>query len=315
MPGRTEAGSRGARGADRGAGHWWKALLIMVIIAALLIAAGIFVLSKFTRLNLFNPAGCTATASGNQLGLALDQTQDASVIAAVGLRLGVPAYGITIAEATAMQESKLENVDYGDRDSLGLFQQRPSEGWGTSSQIMDPVYSSTRFYQALVDVHGWQNMSVAQAAQAVQHSADGDLYAEHQADASVLAAVFTGGAGDGLSCTFNGASFAPQTPGASGLTAQAAAYSAAFKNELGALSVQQIADGGSAFSVPVPGSSTSTGWSYANWSVAQAENLGVVSVTYDGKTWNSAQGKAGWQAATGGAPDPGQVRIEMTSAH
>jgi hypothetical protein len=314
VPGRTEAVSRGSRGASGGSGGWWKALLIMVVIAALLIAAGIFVLSKFTRLNLFNPAGCTATASGNQLGLALDQTQDASVIAAVGLRLGVPAYGITIAEATAMQESKLENVDYGDRDSLGLFQQRPSQGWGTSTQIMDPVYSSTRFYQALVAVPNWQNMSVAQAAQAVQRSADGELYAEHQADASVLAAVFTGSAGAGLTCTLDEASFPPQTAGADGLTAQATAYSAAFKNELGTLSMQQIADGGSSFSVPVPGSSTSVGWSYANWSVAQAESLGVISVTYDGKTWNAAQGKAGWQTAAGAA-DPGQVRIAMTTAH
>ena len=314
MPGRTKATGRGRGGRGQGGGHWWKALLIMVLIAGLLIAAGIFVLSKFTRLSIFNPAGCTAsTSGGQQVGLALSQTQDASTIAAVGRRLGVPVYGIEIAEATAMQESKLENIGYGDRDSLGLFQQRPSQGWGTAAQIMDPVYSSTKFYQALLNVSGWQNLSLAQAAQAVQRSADGDLYAEHQADATVLATVFTGAAGAGLTCTLDGPTFAPQTPGTDGLTAQANAYSAAFKYQLGTLTVQNISSAGSAFDVSVPGDATAAGWSFANWSVAQAEGLGVISVTYDGKTWSAAQGSSGWQPVAGGAADPSQVQIEMTT--
>jgi hypothetical protein len=309
VPGSTRSGN--GRG---GAGRWWIALLIMMLIAGLLIAAGIFVLHKFTHLSLFNPAGCTATASGSQLDLALDQTQNASTIAAVGLRLGVPVYGIEIAEATAMQESKLENIDYGDRDSLGLFQQRPSQGWGTSAQIMDPVYSTTKFYDALMNVSGWQNLSLAQAAQAVQRSADGEAYAEHQSDATVLATVFSGSAGSGLTCTLDGPTFPAQTAGTNGLTAQADAYVSTFQNELGTIEIQNVAGKGTAFDIPVPGAATGAGWSYANWSVAQAETLGVISVTYDGKTWSAAQGSSGWQTVADAAANTGEVQIAMTAA-
>jgi hypothetical protein len=311
VPGRTRAA--GAGGADRGGRGWWVALLVMVIIAGLLVAAGFFVLSKFTRLSLFNPAGCTATANGAQVGLALDQTQDASVIAAVGRQMGVPIFGIEVAEATSMQESKLVNLDYGDRDSLGLFQQRPSQGWGTADQIMDPVYSSTEFFDALLKVPNWQSLTLAQAAQAVQRSADGSAYTEHQPDATVLATVFTGGAGAGLTCTLDGPTFAAQSPGTDGLTAQADAYSTTFKSQVGPLTMQNVSSGGSAFDIPVSGSATAIGWSYANWSVAQAETLGVVTVTYDGKTWSAAQGSSGWQNVAGSPANAGEVQIGMTT--
>jgi hypothetical protein len=312
VPGRTRAAGA-AGGADRGGRGWLVALLVMVLIAGLLVAAGLYVLSKFTRLSLFNPAGCTATANGSQVGLALDQTQDASVIAAVGQRLGVPIFGIEVAEATAMQESKLENIDYGDRDSLGLFQQRPSQGWGTAADIMNPVYSSTKFFQALVAVPNWKNLTLAQAAQAVQRSADGSAYTEHQADATVLATVFTGAAGAGLTCTLDGPTFAAQSPGTNGLTPQASAYAAAFDSELGTLSMQNVSAGGTTFDIPVPSSSAVTGWSYANWSVAQAESLGVVTVTYDGKTWSAAQGSSGWQSVADAPANAGEVQIGMTT--
>lgn len=312
MPGRTR--TAGGGGADHGGRGWWVALLVLVIIAGLLIAAGLFVVHKFTRLNLFNPAGCTATASGSQVGLDLDQAQDASVIATVGNRMGVPVFGIEIAEATAMQESKLTNLDHGDRDSLGLFQQRPSQGWGTAAQIMDPVYSSTKFFQALLQVPDWQSMTLAQAAQAVQRSADGSAYAEHQPDATVVATVFTGGAGAGLTCTLDGPTYPAQPVGQDGLTTQSDAYAAAFKDQIGTLAMQNVSAGGRSFTIPVADSSTAVGWIYANWSVAQAEALGVVSVTYDGKAWTAAQGSSGWQTVTGSPANAGEVQIGMTAA-
>lgn len=83
-----------------------------------------------------------------------------------------------MALATALQESRLRNLDYGDRDSLGLFQQRPSMGWGTPDQIRDPVYSSTKFYEGLLGTAGWQQMTITQAAQAVQKSGYPDAYAQ-----------------------------------------------------------------------------------------------------------------------------------------
>lgn len=115
-----------------------------------------------------------------------EQKANARTIIGVGKGAGVPEYGWVIALATAMQESTLVNVDYGDRDSLGLFQQRTSQGWGTEAQILDPVLASTAFYgvathtanPGLVDISGWQSMSVTQAAQAVQRSAYPDAYAK-----------------------------------------------------------------------------------------------------------------------------------------
>jgi len=119
---------------------------------------------------------------------------NASVIVQVGRDLGVPDYGIVIALATAMQESSLRNIDWGDRDSLGLFQQRPSVGWGTPEQIMDPVFATKAFFggpsnpnpgktRGLLDYSGWQSMSLTVAAQKVQKSAYPEAYAKWEASA------------------------------------------------------------------------------------------------------------------------------------
>ena len=121
-----------------------------------------------------------------------EQITDASLIVAAGQHLGIPEPGETIALATAMQESDLHNLDHGDRDSLGLFQQRPSQGWGTPSQIMNPNYSATAFYKALLNVNGWAAMPTTDAAQAVQHSAFPDAYAKWTQLARDLATTLDG---------------------------------------------------------------------------------------------------------------------------
>ncbi|MFG2298498.1 C40 family peptidase [Streptomyces sp. NPDC048603] len=108
------------------------------------------------------------------------QIPNAKVIVATGIQKRVPARGQVIALATALQESTLINLDYGDRDSLGLFQQRPSQGWGTREQIMDPVYSSTKFYDGLVNIKDWEQMPLTVAAQKVQRSGFPDAYAKHE---------------------------------------------------------------------------------------------------------------------------------------
>ncbi|MCX6478600.1 MAG: LysM peptidoglycan-binding domain-containing protein [Micrococcales bacterium] len=116
-----------------------------------------------------------------------EMKQNAQVIYRVGKDLGVSDYGIVIALAAAMQESSLVNIDYGDRDSVGLFQQRTSQGWGTIAQIMDPKYSARAFFggptgpnaekiRGLLDIKNWSTMSLAKAAQAVQISAFPDAY-------------------------------------------------------------------------------------------------------------------------------------------
>jgi cell wall-associated NlpC family hydrolase len=120
------------------------------------------------------------------LSLPEEQIPNARTIVATGISLHVPKKGQIIALATAMQESRLRNLSSGDRDSLGLFQQRPSQGWGTAEEIHDPVYASTQFYKHLLAVDGWQQMTVTQAAQAVQRSAYPDAYAQWEPLATAL---------------------------------------------------------------------------------------------------------------------------------
>jgi murein DD-endopeptidase MepM/ murein hydrolase activator NlpD len=123
-----------------------------------------------------------------------EMATNARIIIQVGREMKIPNYGIVIALATAAQESTLRNLNYGDRDSVGLFQQRPSSGWGTPQQILDPRYATRAFFggpnsptpgntRGLLDIPGWQNKSVAAAAQAVQISAFPDAYAKWETSA------------------------------------------------------------------------------------------------------------------------------------
>ncbi|MFJ8392127.1 C40 family peptidase [Streptomyces sp. NPDC094144] len=115
-----------------------------------------------------------------------DQVPNAKTIQATGVAMNIPARGQVVALATALQESGLRNLIYGDRDSLGLFQQRPSQGWGTANEILDPVHSSTKFYEGLEKVSGWESLSVTQAAQAVQRSGFPEAYAKWEPLATAL---------------------------------------------------------------------------------------------------------------------------------
>ncbi|MDF1602145.1 peptidoglycan-binding protein [Nocardioides sp. YIM 152315] len=144
------------------------------------------VVGPATWQELLGTGGGGATPGTTYDSLSEEQKANARTIIGVAKGAGVPQYGWVIALATAMQESTLINLDYGDRDSLGLFQQRTSQGWGTEAQIMDPVLSSKAFYgvaahtsnPGLLDISGWESMSVTQAAQAVQRSCCPDAYAK-----------------------------------------------------------------------------------------------------------------------------------------
>jgi cell wall-associated NlpC family hydrolase len=115
------------------------------------------------------------------------------VIVDVGERMAVPSYGQVIAIAVALQESDLRDLDYGDADSLGLFQQRPSQGWGSPAQILNTDYAATAFYHHLMAVPGWESMALTQAAQAVQQSAFPAAYARWQGEATSLVQQFAAG--------------------------------------------------------------------------------------------------------------------------
>lgn len=130
------------------------------------------------------------------------QIRNAAIIINVGSQMKMPPRAWVIAVATAMQESRLTNVGYlgsrNDHDSLGLFQQRPSSGWGTPSQVMDPVYASTKFYQKLKTIRGWETMSLTAAAQAVQVSAYPDAYAKHEPLATQIVNLLADGAANAV---------------------------------------------------------------------------------------------------------------------
>ncbi len=135
------------------------------------------------------PAGATATSAA---GYGPQQMDNAATIVAVGRRLNVPEPGWVIAIATAITESRLQNLNYGDRDSVGLFQQRPSQGWGTAAQIMDPEYSSEQFYRHLLAIRNWQSLTVTDAAQAVQRSGFPDRYGTHEQEAREIVGAIKG---------------------------------------------------------------------------------------------------------------------------
>ncbi|MBN2177720.1 MAG: hypothetical protein JW722_08740 [Demequinaceae bacterium] len=151
---------------------------------------------------LFSTESCTATVDGESSSLTAEQADNAALIVAIGTSRGLPERAKTIALATALQESDLRNLELGDRDSLGLFQQRPSQGWGTPEQILNPEYAANAFYDALLRVEGWESMSVTQAAQAVQRSGFPDAYARHEARAEIWATALSGQAGTAaVSCS------------------------------------------------------------------------------------------------------------------
>jgi LysM repeat protein len=140
------------------------------------------------------PVTSVAEVAGSVTLLADDQLANAATIVAVGRSLGVSDYGLVVALATAMQESSLRNINYGHLDSVGLFQQRPSVGWGSISQLTDPVYAARLFFggptnpnkgntRGLLDIAGWESMTVTQAAQKVQKSAYPNAYAKWEASA------------------------------------------------------------------------------------------------------------------------------------
>src|SRR3954451_8626275 len=139
-----------------------------------------------------DPPGCSAAVAGHAVDLAPDQATNAALIAAIGVRRGLPARAVSIALATAYQESKIRNLTRGDRDSVGIFQQRPSQGWGTVAQISDEYYAINKFYDALGKIHGYQSMRITEAAQKVQRSGYPEAYEAHAPDARALASALTG---------------------------------------------------------------------------------------------------------------------------
>lgn len=171
-------------------------LVALALIASVAIAAVIFGPQIWDRYGdqVFS-SKCTVALGEDSATLTAEQTNNAALITAVSIDRGLPARAATIGIATAIQESSLRNIDYGDRDSIGLFQQRPSQGWGDVEEILDPYYAAGKFYDRLAKVDGWQDLPVTEAAQAVQRSGFPNAYADHEGEARLWASALTGNGG------------------------------------------------------------------------------------------------------------------------
>ncbi|MFF5445179.1 hypothetical protein [Streptomyces sp. NPDC012888] len=294
-------------------------------LAALLVLLGLggYLVVQYDSTGGGGAPRCTVRAAdgksgeGSAYSLTPEQAGYASTIAAVGTAKGLPERAVTIAMATAMQESSLRNLDHGDRDSLGLFQQRPSQGWGTPEQIMDPVYSAGIFYDRLAEVPGYSRLPLTVAAQRVQRSGFPQAYAKHEPDAVLLAAALTGRAPGALTCTGP----APLTAG------DRAALTARLERVFGPGAKPETAGGdGGVVSVPARSARGGgagdgdgrRGWEMAHWAVAHAAELGIERVSYAGRSWTAGKTGGAWKAAGGSGKsadadgrngDDGTVRI------
>lgn len=166
-------------------------------------AVAVFGVTAYLRATQPPPSANACKAllpDGAAYALSAEQARNAALISAIAIERGMPARAVTIALATAMQESRLINIDYGDRDSLGLFQQRPSQGWGTKEEIMDPVHATNAFFDALQKIPGYKSMDITAAAQAVQVSAFPQAYAQHESMARAFASALMGHSPAALTC-------------------------------------------------------------------------------------------------------------------
>ncbi len=231
-------------------------------------------------------AGCAVRSGSLTFDLSLDQAANATTITAVGKRLGLPDHAVTVGLAAALQELQLHNLDYGDQDSLGLFQQRPSQGWGTAAQVTTPRYAAAAFFEHLAAIPNWENLPVTVAAQSVQRSGAPTAYAQWQTEARALAIALTGEIPAGLRCQY------PSLP----TNTTAVSLADTMTGELG----------GSTLGVALP---AARGWTVATWLVGHATEFGILTVSFDGQVWSAATGT--W--ATGAVGDP-VVRITRAPA-
>lgn len=289
-------------------------IIALAAASAVLVAVTVVIVVRTVGTTLSPECRVPGTAGAVDLGLDAAQLQHASTINAVGISRRLPPRARVIALATAFQESTLRNLNSGDRDSIGLFQQRPSQGWGSRTQIMDPVYASGKFYDALVQVSGWQTGSLTQVAQAVQHSGFPDAYAKWEDEATTLVAGLGGRAAPELSCRAGAAAptaDAPARPplrGAENAAGGLRTLLAAAGAELTGTTFRELADGNRSAVIALAGRDIppETGARVlAAWSVAHAAGFGVTEVRIGSRRYADHL----W---SGGAPMPsGQVRISV----
>jgi hypothetical protein len=282
-----------------------RPLIVLAVIAVLLAIGAYAAYTAYQRfvVQVLTVPGCQAGTGDNAVPLDFGQAADAATIAGVTIQERLPTRALTIAYATAFQESKLENLTYGDRDSVGIFQQRPSEGWGTTAQLEDPAFAAKAFFGALVHVTDYVKIPVYQAAQDVQKSAYGYAYQQYAPTGTLLAAAYTT-TPHAVTCWYNpttqaanqGVSTKLNLPGA--LKGLQDAFGKPGQGQV----VTGISRAGSGESVTVR-AAAKDGWPVANWLVTHASSYGITQVSYAGYQWTARLTETSWQtdsAATAG---------------
>ncbi|HEX4976688.1 MAG TPA: hypothetical protein VFV40_02380 [Nocardioides sp.] len=275
--------------------------LTLVLVLAVVAGVGVLMLRGVGPLP--DPEGCEARVGGVRVWLDTDQAENAATIAAIGVRRGLPARAVSIALATAYQESKIRNLDYGDRDSVGIFQQRPSQGWGDVDQLQDVYYATNAFYDELVKVDGYETMRITEAAQRVQRSGFPEAYEDHAEDGRVLASALTGYSQGRFSCVVRGDAGGQQRERANGLTKRADRVLRDLQRAFGSQSTGGFSPGGvddghmegsahydgravDVFFRPITPENQRRGWALAHYLVAHADRLQIRTVIYDGRIWS-----------------------------
>ncbi len=274
------------------------------VVLVLVVVVGLFVVLRQLGDGLRLPlAGrtCTVQADG-RVALDADQMANAATIAAIGIQRGMPERAVVVALATAYQESGLRNLAGGDRDSVGLFQQRPSQGWGTPTQIRDPRYATNKFYAALKKVRGWEQMRVTDAAQKVQRSAFPEAYQKWADESEVLSRALLGHATGAVACTVGGD---PVRRGA----AATAALTRGLTLDWGLAATAAAAD---LTRLTVTADDERGGWRYAHWLVSHAQDNGVRLVRFGDRQWTAEKGT--WTRVTADDPPAASVVAEVFAA-
>ncbi|PZV97781.1 hypothetical protein SAMN05443287_109211 [Micromonospora phaseoli] len=272
-------------------------LVVLVVIAALGIVLGMRQVGERIRLPLTGRS-CTVQADG-KVTLDSHQMANAATIAAIGIQHELPDRAVVVALATAYQESGLRNLAGGDRDSVGLFQQRPSQGWGTPAKIRDPRYAADKFYAALKKVRGWEDMRVTDAAQKVQRSAFPEAYEKWADESEVLTRALLGHATGAVACTFGG------DPAMRG-EAAAVALTRGLNLDWGLTSAATTAG---LTGLTVAAVDQRAGWRYAHWLVSHANDHGVKRVRFGDLEWTNRAGS--WSQVGDGSAQPAEVVAEV----
>jgi hypothetical protein len=300
-PGRRR-GRRGATGA---------ALAAVLVVGAGATAGVVWFLD---RVETPTVQRCAAELDGSSWYLTPDQAQNAALIVGTTVQRGLPGRAATIGLATALQESRLVNIDYGDRDSVGLFQQRPSQGWGTVDEIMDPVYSTGKFYDGLVEVEGYEDLEVTVAAQAVQRSGFPDAYAQHETRSRAWASALTGHSPGAITCELppSGSDAVPEGSAARDALAERAARDLGLPGD--ALRPVSGDEGTNAVVVDaaaLPLEGRTATWAVAHWAVATASVTGAEEVRAGARAWSRQHGS--WSVVDDDADrrPEGQVTIVL----